>query len=68
MELSEDLFEQAEFGGCRLAGMDFSTCSISGMLVSMVDLKGIIVNEEQAVVLAELLGIHVKHDSRNMLG
>jgi uncharacterized protein YjbI with pentapeptide repeats len=68
MELSEDLFEQAEFGGCRLAGMDFSTCSISGMLVSTVDLKGIIVNEEQAVVLAELLGIHVKHDSRNMLG
>ena len=50
---------QAEFNDTKLAGLDLSDSEISGIMVKPADLKGVTVSRDQAVVFAQLLGIHV---------
>lgn len=60
LEIDSCDFSRAEFYDTRLKGLDFSTSEISGIILDINTLKGIIVNEEQAIACAKLLGIIVK--------
>lgn len=53
-------FTNCEFINTKLNGFDFSTSEISGITVTSEDLKGAIVNSDQAIVCAKLLGMIVK--------
>lgn len=53
-------FTNVEFINTKLNGFDFSTSEIGGITVTSEDLRGAIVNSEQAVVCAKLLGMVVK--------
>ena len=53
-------FAQAEFTNSRLKGLDFSESDISGITVGINELKGAVMNTEQAVACARLMGIVVK--------
>ncbi len=60
LEISECDFSQCEFMETSLADWDFSSSRMDGVAVRVEDLKGVIVNEEQAIACAKLLGIVVK--------
>ena len=47
--------------GNATEGMDFSDSVIDGFTVSPESLKGVIMNEEQALACAVLLGIRIRH-------
>ena len=53
-------FSNSQFFRTKLTGIDFSGSNISGIVVGIEDLKGAIVNELQALELANLLGIKIK--------
>lgn len=53
-------FSRAEFYDTKLKNLDFTRCNISNIVVEASDIKGVIVNEEQAIAFAKLLGIVVK--------
>lgn len=53
-------FSGSEWLNTKMKDLDFSDSIIGGIAVSPEDLKGIIVNPEQAVTMAKLLGIQVK--------
>ena len=54
-------FSECEFAHTKLKDIDLSSCELDGFAVTPEDLKGVIVNEEQAVACAKLLGIVVKN-------
>jgi len=61
----EILFDEVDFDGCeflntKLKDIDFSSCNLQNIGVSSNDVRGVIVNEEQALMLVNLLGIIVK--------
>ena len=60
MEIDDCDFMGAELLDASLRGMDFSSSRIDNILVNAEGLKGVIVNEEQAVACAKLLGIIVQ--------
>lgn len=60
IELDTCDFTNAEFIDTRLSGIDFSSSNISGISFTTDNLKGIILNEDQAIACAKLLGIIVK--------
>ena len=53
-------FSRCEIHQTSLNGIDLSTSNINGIAVLPENLKGVIVNQEQAIVLASLLGIVIK--------
>ena len=58
-------FNGVNFRGCEflntfLKNIDFSSCDISDVRVDANDIKGMIVNESQALILVNLLGIIIK--------
>jgi hypothetical protein len=53
-------FTSSEWNDTRLNGLDFSDSIIDGIAVNPDHLRGVIVSQEQAVVMAKLLGIQVK--------
>ena len=58
-------FNEVNFRGCEffntsLKDIDFSSCDISDVMVKANDIKGMIVNESQALMLVNLLGIIIK--------
>mgnify|MGYP003587712261 CR=1 FL=1 len=53
-------FTQADFYDTALNGMDVSGCRLDGIRLSPQKLKGLIVDTDQAVALAVLLGVKVK--------
>ncbi len=61
VRLSRCDFTKAEFALTSLKGMDFSDSVIDGFTVSPESLKGVIMNEEQALACAVLLGIRIRH-------
>ena len=60
MATEECDFSRAEFYDTKLKNLDFTRCNISNIVVEANDIKGVIVNEEQAIAFAKLLGIVVK--------
>ena len=60
MATEECDFKRAEFYDTKLKNLDFTRCNISNIVVEANDIKGVIVNEEQAIAFAKLLGIVVK--------
>ncbi|HAV19277.1 MAG TPA: hypothetical protein DCX18_08770, partial [Erysipelotrichaceae bacterium] len=68
--LSECTFKNTEFSDCQLRRSEFlhsslndidvSSCAIEGIRINLQDLRGAIINEEQAVLLVGLLGVHMK--------
>ena len=57
----ENQLEIAEFIHTSLNGLDFSNCKIDGIVIPMENLKGLSVSPEQALQLATLLGLKIKH-------
>lgn len=53
-------FTSSEFNQTKLSGIDVSSSNIESIATQPENLKGMIVNREQAVALAQLLGIIVK--------
>jgi len=53
-------FTEAEFIDTRLEGLDFSDSIFSGITASPENLRGITLNAEQALMCAEMMGIHVR--------
>ena len=53
-------FSRCEIHQTSLSGIDLSSSNINGIAVLPENLKGVIVNQEQAIVLASLLGIVIK--------
>ena len=53
-------FTSSEFNQTKLSGIDVSSSNIESIAAQPENLKGMIVNREQAVALAQLLGIIVK--------
>ena len=50
---------ESEFINTSLATLDFSTCEIHQVIIPMEQLKGLTVSTEQAVQLAQLLGLKI---------
>lgn len=53
-------FTSSEFNQTKLSGIDVSSSNIESIATQPENLKGVIANREQAVALAQLLGIIVK--------
>lgn len=65
MKLKDVYIDTCDFAGCEiqdtsLSNIDLSTSNIDNIVVVPECLKGVIVNAEQAIILAQLLGIRVK--------
>lgn len=60
VEISKCDFSRAEFNDTKLNRLDFSTSNISEVIFDINHIRGIILNEEQALACAKLLGIVVK--------
>ena len=60
VEISRCDFSRAEFNDTKLNELDFSTSNISEVIFDINHIRGIILNEEQALACAKLLGIVVK--------
>lgn len=60
LELDDCDFSRAEFYDTKLDGLDFSTSDITDITLDINRMKGIILNEEQALACAKLLGIKIK--------
>lgn len=58
--MEESWFEESEWIETPLRDLDFSDSQINGFKIRPQDLYGVIMNEEQAVECARLLGIVVK--------
>lgn len=61
----EMTIHECDLSGCEIMhasmkGMDLRTSVIDGIAVDLKDLKGCIVNYEQALSLAQLLGIIIR--------
>ena len=50
---------ESEFINTSLATLDFSTCEIHQVIIPMEQLRGLTVSTEQAVQLAQLLGLKI---------
>ena len=66
LEWKQMVLEQCNFTACELIGtslenIDLSSCQIEGITVQAENLKGAIMNEQQALLCAKLLGITVKY-------
>ena len=59
VEISHCDFSGCEFAHTPLKDIDFSTSEIDGFAVTPEDLKGAIVNSEQAIACAKILGLKV---------
>lgn len=59
VEVSRCDFSGCEFAHTPLKDIDFSTSEIDGFAVTPEDLKGAIVNSEQAIACAKILGLKV---------
>lgn len=59
VEVSRCDFSGCEFAHTPLKDIDFSTSEIDGFAVTSEDLKGAIVNSEQAIACAKILGLKV---------
>lgn len=60
LEIQSCDFTKTEWANTNLLGLDMSDSIIDGIAVNAENLKGVIVNSEQAIAMARLLGIHVK--------
>jgi len=60
LQVSECDFTKTEFYHTPLKDIDVSTSKIDGIAVVPEDLKGLIVNEEQAIACARILGLVIK--------
>lgn len=60
LEIEACDFSGSEWNDTKMNDLDFSDSIIDGILVNAENLKGIIVNPDQAVAMAKLLGIRVK--------
>ena len=60
IQISECNFTKTEFYHTPLKDLDVSTSNIDSIAVVPEDLKGCIVNEEQAIACARILGVIVK--------
>ena len=52
--------KSAELYNTPLKGVDLTDCDIGGITVEMGNLRGAIVREDQAVMLAKLMGLVVR--------
>ena len=53
------VISNCEINNCLFKDIDFSTSEIDGFAVTSEDLKGAIVNSEQAIACAKILGLKV---------
>ncbi len=60
LQVKECDFSHCEISHTPLQGIDLSDSEMDGLAVTAESLKGVIVNTEQAVVCAKLLGVIVK--------
>lgn len=66
MKLKDVFVDTCNFSGCEiqdtsLSDIDLSTSNIENIMIVPECLKGVIVNQDQAIALAQLLGIRVKN-------
>ncbi|MCM1523659.1 MAG: pentapeptide repeat-containing protein [Ruminococcus sp.] len=52
-------FSKGDLTHAKMAGMDLSGCAIDGARLSLGEIRGITVNYEQAIMIAEMLGVKV---------
>ncbi|MCH3960752.1 MAG: pentapeptide repeat-containing protein [Solobacterium sp.] len=60
LEIKGCNFTRSEWADTKMKDLDLSDSIIDGIAVNAENLKGVIVNAEQAVVMAKLLGIRVR--------
>ena len=64
-EISKVVFSGADLrevqmSGVPLCGIDFSSCEIDGLSARPEDLRGAVINPDQAIIAAKILGIKIK--------
>ena len=60
VEFSNNEFSKSEFHSTPLTDINFRSSNLNKLKLDISNLKGIIVNEIQALILLEVLGVRVK--------
>ena len=60
MKMTDVSLQKADFYHTSLKNVDLSTTHLSGMHIELTDIKGAIIDESQAPLLCQLIGVQIK--------